>query len=390
MHSEKINEYQKRNKESKQGGGQDRIKSQHDKGKLTARERIYLLLDEGSFVEIDALTTHHYHDYDMQKKKFFNDGVVGGYGTIHGRQVYVFAYDFTVLGGTLSQMGAKKITKLMDHATRNGCPIIGFADSGGARIQEGILSLDGFADIFYHNEVASGVVPQITASIGPSAGGAVYSPAMTDFVIMVEKAATMFVTGPDVVKTVLGEEVSFDELGGAMTHGTKSGVAHFVAKNEYDCMDVIKNLLSYIPQNNTEAPPQVKTSDDPNRLDHNLLNMIPEDSLKPYDMKPIILSILDDNKFFEIHELFAQNVIVGFGRMNGKTVGIVANQPMYLAGALDIDSSNKASRFIRFCDSFGIPIITLVDTPGYMPGTNQEHNGIIRHGSKLLFSYCEA
>ena len=250
--------------------------------------------------------------------------------------------------------------------------------------------MDGFADIFYHNEVASGVVPQITASIGPSAGGAVYSPAMTDFVIMVEKAATMFVTGPDVVKTVLGEEVSFDELGGAMTHGTKSGVAHFVAKNEYDCMDVIKNLLSYIPQNNTETPPQVATSDDPNRLDHNLLNMIPEDSLKPYDMKPIILSILDDNKFFEIHELFAQNIIVGFGRMNERTVGIVANQPMYLAGALDIDSSNKAARFIRFCDSFGIPIITLVDTPGYMPGTNQEHNGIIRHGSKLLFSYCEA
>ena len=290
MHSDKINEHQKKRKESKQGGGQDRIKAQHDKGKLTARERVYLLLDEGSFVEIDALTTHHYHDYDMQKKKFFNDGVVGGYGTIHGRQVYVFAYDFTVLGGTLSQMGAKKITKLMDHATRNGCPIIGIADSGGARIQEGILSLDGFADIFYHNEVASGVVPQITASIGPSAGGAVYSPAMTDFVIMVEKAATMFVTGPDVVKTVLGEEVSFDELGGAMTHGTKSGVAHFVAKNEYDCMDVIKNLLSYIPQNNTQAPPQIETSDDPNRLDHNLINMIPEDSLKPYDMKPIAVS----------------------------------------------------------------------------------------------------
>ena len=390
MHSDKINEHLEKSKLSKYGGGQDRIKAQHDKGKLTARERINLLLDDSSFVEIDALTTHHYHDYDMQKKKFFSDGVVGGYGNILGRQVYVFAYDFTILGGTLSQMGAKKITKLMDHATRTGCPIIGIADSGGARIQGGILSLDGFADIFYHNEVASGVVPQITASIGPSAGGAVYSPAMTDFVIMVEKTSTMFVTGPDVVKTVLGEEVSFDELGGAMTHATKSGVAHFVAKNEYDCMDIIKNLLSYIPQNNTETPPRIKTLDDPNRLDHNLLNMIPEDSLKPYDMKPIILSILDDNKFFEIHELFAQNVIVGFERMNGRTVGIVANQPMYLAGALDIDSSNKAARFIRFCDSFGIPIITLVDTPGYMPGTNQEHNGIIRHGSKLLFSYCEA
>ena len=390
MHSDKLNEYLNNKKTSLQGGGQDRIKAQHDKGKLTARERIDLLCDEATFVELDAMTTHHYHDYDMQKKKFFTDGVVGGYGKINGRQVYVFAYDFTVLGGTLSQMGAKKITKLMDHATRNGCPIVGIADSGGARIQEGILSLDGFADIFYHNQLASGVVPQITASIGPSAGGAVYSPAMTDFVIMVDKVGTMFVTGPDVVKTVLGEEISFDELGGAMTHGTKSGVAHFVAKNEYECMDYIKTLLSYIPQNNSEAPPSVKTSDDPNRLDNNLINILPDDALQPYDMKEIIHSILDDNKFFEIHELFAQNVIVGFGRMNGKTVGIVANQPMFLAGALDIDSSNKASRFIRFCDCYGIPLITLVDTPGYMPGSNQEHNGIIRHGSKLLYSYCEA
>ena len=390
MHSEKIDEYSKNSNTSLQGGGQDRITSQHEKGKLTARERIDLLLDEGTFVEIDPLTTHHYYEYDMQKKKFFTDGVIGGYGNVSGRQIFVFAYDFTVLGGTLSQMGAKKITKLMDHATRNGCPIVGIADSGGARIQEGILSLDGFADIFYHNQLASGVVPQITASIGPSAGGAVYSPAMTDFVIMVEKAGTMFVTGPDVVKTVLGEEISFDELGGAMTHGTKSGVAHFVAKNEYECMDYIKTLLSYIPQNNAEAPPSVTTSDDPNRLDNNLINILPDDALQPYDMKEIILSILDDNKFFEIHELFAQNVIVGFGRMNGKTVGIVANQPMFLAGALDIDSSNKASRFIRFCDCYGIPLITLVDTPGYMPGSNQEHNGIIRHGSKLLYSYCEA
>ena len=390
MHSNKINEFLEKKKSATQGGGQDRIKAQHDKGKLTARERINLLLDEGSFVEIDALTTHHYHEYEMQKKKFYNDGVVGGYGTIHNRQVYVFAYDFTILGGTLSQMGAKKITKLMDHATRNGCPIVGIADSGGARIQEGILSLDGFADIFYHNELASGVVPQITASIGPSAGGAVYSPAMTDFVIMVDKAATMFVTGPDVVKTFLGEEISFDDLGGAMTHGIISGVAHFVAQNEYECMDYIKTLLSYIPQNSTEEPPKIQSDDDPNRLDHNLINLKPEDSLKPYDMKPVILSILDNNNFFEIHELFAQNIIVGFGRMNGRTVGIVANQPMYLAGALDIDSSNKASRFIRFCDCYGIPIITLVDTPGYMPGTNQEHNGIIRHGSKLLYSYCEA
>jgi acetyl-CoA/propionyl-CoA carboxylase len=263
-------------------------------------------------------------------------------------------------------------------------------DSGGARIQEGIQSLDGFGDIFYHNQLASGVVPQITASIGPSAGGAVYSPAMTDFVIMVDKLATMFVTGPDVVKTVLGEEVSFDELGGAMTHGTKSGVAHFVAQNEYECMDYIKTLLSYIPQNNTEEPSIVSNDDDPNRLDHNLISMIPEDSLKPYDMKGIIHSIVDNHNFFEVHELFAQNIIVGFARMNGKTIGIVASQPLYLAGALDIDSSNKASRFIRFCDCYHIPILTLVDTPGYMPGTDQEHHGIIRHGSKLLYAYSEA
>jgi len=287
-------------------------------------------------------------------------------------------------------MGAKKITKLMDHAVRNGCPIIGIMDSGGARIQEGIQSLDGFGDIFYHNQLASGVVPQITASIGPSAGGAVYSPAMTDFVIMVDKLATMFVTGPDVVKTVLGEEVSFEELGGAMTHGTKSGVAHFVEQNEYECMDYIKTLLSYIPQNNTEEPSIVSNDDDPNRLDHNLISMIPEDSLKPYDMKDIIHSIVDNHNFFEVHELFAQNIVVGFARMNGKTIGIVASQPLYLAGALDIDSSNKASRFIRFCDCYHIPILTLVDTPGYMPGTNQEHNGIIRHGSKLLYAYSEA
>jgi len=287
-------------------------------------------------------------------------------------------------------MGAKKITKLMDHAVRNGCPIIGIMDSGGARIQEGIQSLDGFGDIFYHNQLASGVVPQITASIGPSAGGAVYSPAMTDFVIMVDKLATMFVTGPDVVKTVLGEEVSFDELGGAMTHGTKSGSAHIVEQNEYEGIEYIKTLLSYIPQNNTEEPSIVSIDDDPNRLDHNLISMIPEDSLKPYDMKEIIHSIVDNHNFLEVHELFAQNIIVGFARMNGKTIGIVASQPLYLAGALDIDSSNKASRFIRFCDCYHIPILTLVDTPGYMPGTDQEHHGIIRHGCKLLYAYSEA
>ena len=390
MLSDKIDEFLKKNKTASQGGGQDRILAQHEKGKLTARERIDLLLDEGSFAEVDAMTTHHYHEYDMQKKKFLGDGVVGGYGTVNGRKIFVYAYDFTVLGGTLSQMGAKKITKLMDHAVRVGCPVIGIMDSGGARIQEGIMSLDGFADIFYHNELASGVVPQITASIGPSAGGAVYSPAMTDFVIMVDKAGTMFVTGPDVVKTVLGEEISFEDLGGAMAHGTKSGVAHFVVKNEYECMDYIKKLLSFLPQNNTQEPPIIKNDDDPNRLDHNLINTIPENALQPYDMKEIILSVVDNHEFFEVHELFAPNIVVGYARLNGKVVGFVANQPISLAGALDIDSSNKASRFIRFCDAFSIPIITFVDTPGYMPGSNQEHNGIIRHGSKLLFSYCEA
>lgn len=390
MHSDKIKNFLHKRRQAEQGGGEEKIQAQHEKGKLTARERIDLLLDEGSFTEVDAMVTHHYYEFDMQSKKFFGDAVITGYGTINGRQVFLFAYDFTVLGGTLSEMGAKKITKIMEQATRVGCPIIGIVDSGGARIQEGILSLDGFGSIFYHNQLASGVVPQITANIGPSAGGAVYSPAMTDFVIMVDKLATMFVTGPEVVKTVLGEEVSFDELGGAMSHGKNSGVAHFVAKNEYQCMDIVKTLLSYVPQNSTQEPPVMETGDDPNRLDNNLINIVPENPLQPYDMKEIIHSILDNNLFFEIHELFAQNIIVGFGRLNGRTVGIVANQPIVLAGALDIDSSNKAARFVRFCDCYNIPIITFVDTPGYMPGTQQEHGGIIRHGSKLLYAFCEA
>ena len=390
MHSDKIKNFLHKRRQSEQGGGEEKIQAQHEKGKLTARERIDLLLDEGSFTEVDAMVTHHYYEFDLQNKKFFGDGVITGYGTINERQVFLFAYDFTVLGGTLSEMGAKKITKIMEQATRVGCPIIGIVDSGGARIQEGILSLDGFASIFYHNQLASGVVPQITASIGPSAGGAVYSPAMTDFVIMVDKLATMFVTGPEVVKTVLGEEVSFDELGGAMSHAKNSGVAQFVAKNEYQCMDTVKTLLSYIPQNSSQEPPIVETGDDPKRLDNNLINIIPENPLQPYDMKEIIHSILDNHLFFEVHELFASNIIVGFGRLNGRTVGVVANQPMVLAGALDIDSSNKAARFVRFCDCYNIPIITFVDTPGYMPGTQQEHGGIIRHGSKLLYAYCEA
>ena len=390
LHADKIEKFKDSTKTALEGGGQSRIEAQHGKGKLTARERIALLLDENSFTELDAMVTHHYHEFDMQKRVYYTDGVVGGYGTINGRQVFVFAYDFTVLGGTLSQMGAKKITKLMDHAVRTGCPIVGIMDSGGARIQEGIMSLDGFADIFYHNQMASGVVPQITASIGPSAGGSVYSPAMTDFIVMVEKVGSMFVTGPDVVKTVLGEEITFDELGGAVTHGTKSGVAHFVAQNEYDCFECIRTLLSYMPQNNSQKPPSITAGDDPNRTNPDILSLIPENPLQPYDMKDIINEIVDDGDFFEIHKLFAPNIIVGFARLNGMVVGIVANQPVHLAGALDIDSSNKAARFIRFCDSFNTPVVTLVDTPGYMPGSDQEHNGIIRHGSKLLYAYCEA
>ena len=385
-----MDEFGKNSQKALEGGGQARIEGQHEKGKLTARERIGLLLDENTFTEIDSMVTHHYHEFDMQKRKYYTDGVVGGYGTIDGRRIFVFAYDFTVLGGTLSQMGAKKITKLMEHAVRTGCPIIGIMDSGGARIQEGIMSLDGFADIFYHNQMLSGVVPQITASIGPSAGGSVYSPAMTDFIVMVEKAGTMFVTGPDVVKTVLGEDISFEDLGGAMAHATKSGVAHFVAKNEYDCFEYIRNLLSYVPSNNSQMPPAITSGDDPDRADADMLSLIPDNALQPYDMNDIITRIVDDGTILEVHKMFAPNIIVGLARLDGQSVGIVANQPMHLAGALDIDSSNKASRFIRFCDSFNIPIITLVDTPGYMPGSDQEHNGIIRHGSKLLYAYCEA
>ncbi len=388
MHEEKIKRLASMKKSAESGGGNDKIEAQHSKGKLTARERIALLLDEGSFVELDKYVMHTSDDPAIQK--FFGDGAVTGFGAIAGRQVFVFSYDFTVLGGSLGEMTGKKIAKAMDHALKVGCPIIGIIDSGGARIQEGVASLDAYGDIFFRNAMASGVIPQITASIGPCAGGAVYSPAMTDFVIMVENIGQMFVTGPEVVKEVLSQEVSFEELGGARAHATKSGVAHFVAKNEYDCFDKIKKLVSFLPQNNAEDPPIGETNDDPNRIDTNLVNILPENPYQQYDMKEIIKSIVDNADFFEVHELFAENMVVGFARMGGRTVGIVANQPMYLAGALDINSSTKTARFILFCDSFNIPIVTLVDTPGYLPGTDQEHNGIIRHGSKLLFAYCEA
>ncbi|MDQ4014084.1 MAG: acyl-CoA carboxylase subunit beta [Thermoproteota archaeon] len=387
MHEEKIKRLYDLKKAAEIGGGEERIAAQHSKGKLTARERIDLLLDPRTFLEIDKYTTHR---DESASQKFPGDGVITGFGRVDGRLVFLYAYDFTILGGSLGEMAGKKIVKIMEHALKVGVPLIGIIDSGGARIQEGVLSLDGYGDIFFHNTLASGVVPQITASIGPCAGGAVYSPAMTDFVIMVENVGQMFVTGPEVVKEVLSQDVSFEELGGARTHASKSGVAHFIARNEFECMDKIKKLLSYLPQNNTEAPPLAETSDDPNRIDPNLVNILPENPYQQYDMKQIINSIVDSGEFMEVHELFAENIVIGFGRMNGRSVGIVANQPSYLAGALDINSSNKAARFIRFCDAYNIPIITLVDTPGYLPGADQEHNGIIRHGSKLLFAYCEA
>jgi acetyl-CoA/propionyl-CoA carboxylase len=388
MHEEKLKRLATMKKSAESGGGHERIEAQHSKGKLTARERIALLLDEGTFVELDKYVMHRSDDPTIPK--LYGDGSVTGFGTIAGRQVFVFSYDFTVLGGSLGEMTGKKIAKAMDHAMKVGCPIIGIIDSGGARIQEGVSSLDAYGDIFFRNAMASGVIPQITASIGPCAGGAVYSPAMTDFVIMVENIGQMFVTGPEVVKEVLSQEVSFEELGGARAHGSKSGVAHFVAKNEYECFDRIKKLISFLPQNNTEDPAIVETGDDPNRTDPNLINILPENPYQQYDIKDIIKSIVDNGDFFEVHELFAENIVVGFARMGGRSVGIIANQPQFLAGALDINSSSKAARFIRFCDTFNIPVVTLVDTPGYLPGTDQEHNGIIRHGSKLLFAYCEA
>jgi acetyl-CoA/propionyl-CoA carboxylase len=388
MHEDKLKRLYHMKKSAEEGGGQEKVEAQHSKGKLTARERIALLLDEGTFLELDKYVVHR--SDDPATKKYYGDGVITGFGEVNGRQVFIYVYDFTVLGGSLGEMAGKKISKLMDHAMKSGAPLIGIIDSGGARIQEGVMSLDGYGDIFFRNTMASGVIPQITASIGPCAGGAVYSPAMTDFVIMVENIGQMFVTGPEVVKEVLSQEVSFEELGGARTHATKSGVAHFVAKNEYECMDKIKKILSYIPQNNSEPAPVIETTDEPNRIDSNLLNILPENPYEQYDIKQVIGSIVDNGDFFEIHELFAENIVVGFARLNGRSVGIIANQPMYLAGALDINSSNKAARFIRFCDAYNIPLVTLVDTPGYLPGADQEHNGIIRHGSKLLFAYCEA
>ncbi len=371
------------------GGGQKRIDTQHQKGKLTARERIHFLLDPGSFEEVGMLVTHRSSDFGMDKQKILGDGVVTGYGTIHGRLVYVFAQDFTVFGGALSEAHAEKICKIMDMAMKNGAPVIGLNDSGGARIQEGVSSLGGYADIFFRNVMASGVVPQISAIMGPCAGGAVYSPAMTDFIIMVENTSYMFVTGPNVVKTVTNEEVTSEELGGALTHATKSGVTHLIAANDIDCIEKIKRLLSYLPQNCEESPAKLPyTVGDEERPQ--LTAIIPEDPQQPYDMREVIEGIVDEGSFFEIHKDFAENIVVGFARIAGRSIGIVGNQPMSLAGVLDVDCSIKGARFVRFCDSFNIPLLVLVDVPGFLPGTDQEWNGIIVNGAKLLYAFSEA
>lgn len=371
------------------GGGKARIESQHKKGKLTARERIHFLMDEGSFEEIGAFVQHRSADFGMENQKFLGDGVVTGYGTVNGRVTYVFSQDFTVFGGSLSETHAEKICKIMDLATRNGAPLIGLNDSGGARIQEGVVSLGGYADIFYRNTLASGVIPQISAIMGPCAGGAVYSPAITDYILMVENSSYMFVTGPNVVKTVTHEEVSSEDLGGASVHSTKSGVAHFTAANEIEAIQQLKKLLSYVPQNCEEKVPYLPYEpSDETRM--KLADIIPESANQPYDIREVIAEVADENSFYEVHKDFAENIVVGFARLVGKSIGIVANQPAFLAGVLDIHSSQKAARFVRFCDCFNIPLLVFEDVPGFLPGTDQEWNAIITNGAKLLYAFCEA
>jgi acetyl-CoA carboxylase carboxyltransferase component len=374
----------------RQGGGPERIEAQHKRGRLTARERIDLLLDKGSFREMDAFAVHRTTDFGLDQQKYLGDSVVTGWGTIEGRLVYVYSQDFTVFGGSLGEAHAEKICKIMDMAMKNGAPLIGLNDSGGARIQEGVVSLGGYADIFLRNTLSSGVIPQISVIMGPCAGGAVYSPALTDFIIMVRNSSYMFVTGPDVVKAVTHEDVSFEELGGASIHSEVSGVCHMAVDSEADALYLIHKLLAYLPQNNMEDPPFVPSGDDPLRMEESLDRLIPDDASKPYDIKDVILAVVDDGQFLEIHEAYAQSVVVGFARLGGHSVGIVANQPAVLAGVLDINSSEKAARFVRFCDAFNVPIITFEDVPGFMPGTAQEHGGIIRSGAKLLYAYCEA
>jgi acetyl-CoA carboxylase carboxyltransferase component len=387
---EKIQALLNKRVEAKLGGGQKRIDAQHAKGKLTARERIDLLLDENSFEEFDMFVTHRCTDFDMQKQTFLSDGVVTGYGTIDGRLVYVFSQDFTVFGGSLSETFANKICKVMDQAMKVGAPVIGINDSGGARIQEGVQSLAGYAEIFQRNIMASGVIPQISAIFGPCAGGAVYSPALTDFIMMSKENSYMFVTGPKVVKTVTGEDVTDEKLGGAMVHASKSGVTHFMVDSEQEGILLIRKLMSYLPSNNLEDPPYHPTGDPINRLEDTLNHIIPDNPNKPYDVKDVIHAIVDDYEFFEVHRNFAPNLVVGFARFDGASVGIVANQPNYIAGVLDINASRKGARFVRFCDAFNIPLVTLVDVPGFLPGTAQEYGGIIIHGAKFLFAYGEA
>ncbi len=372
------------------GGGPARIDSQHKRGKLTARERVELLLDKGSFRELDMFVTHRTTGFGMEENKFLSDSVVTGWGTITGRLVFVYSQDFTVFGGSLGEVHAEKVCKVMDLAMKNGAPVIGLNDSGGARIQEGVVGLGGYADLFLRNVMASGVIPQISAIMGPCAGGAVYSPAMTDFIFMVKNTSHMFITGPGVIKAVTREEVTFEELGGAMTHNTKSGVSHVAAESEADCMFLIRELFSYLPSNNMENPPYVETVDDPLRMDARLDDIVPADPSKPYDIKEVIRYVVDNGEFFEIHEHYAPNIVIGFARLGGYGVGIVANQPAVLAGVLDNDASRKGARFVRFCDAFNFPIITFEDVPGFMPGVAQEHGGIIIHGAKLLYAYCEA
>ena len=385
-----VDELNKRNQTAELGGGEERIAKQHAAGKLTARERIAQLLDEGTFCETDKFVTHDSDNFGLKDKKFYGDGVVTGYGEVLGRKVFVFAQDFTVFGGSLAEMHAKKICKVMDLAEQSGCPVIGLNDSGGARIQEGVESLGGYADIFLRNVLCSGVVPQISLILGPCAGGAVYSPAITDFIMMVDQKSHMFITGPEVIKTVTKEEVTKEALGGAVTHNSVSGVAHFMSSNDEECIENCKRLLSYIPSNNLEHAPRVDVGDVIDRSDESLNSLVPEEPNKPYDIRDIIHKISDAGDFFEVHASYAQNIVVGFARFNGFSTGIIANQPNNLAGCLDIKASTKAARFVRFCDAFNIPLLTLVDVPGFLPGVSQEHGGIILHGAKLLYAFAEA
>jgi len=389
-HSDRMDELRRISAEAEAGGGPERRDREHKAGKLTARERIHLLLDEGTFEELDKFVRHGCVDFGMQEQRPAGDGFVTGFGRMDGRVVYVFAQDFTVFGGSLSEANARKICKIMDLAMRSGAPVIGLNDSGGARIQEGVASLAGYADIFLRNTLASGVIPQISAIMGPCAGGAVYSPAITDFIFMTRETSYMFVTGPDVLKTVTHEEVTKQELGGAMTHNATSGVAHFVSRDDADCLAMIRELMSFLPSNNVEDPPRRAATDSPTRRDDSLNTLVPADPQLPYDMKDVIHTIVDDGYFFEVHEHYAKNIVVGFARLDGRPVGIVGNQPAYLAGVLDINASVKGARFVRFCDAFNIPLITFEDVPGFLPGTQQEFGGIIRHGAKLLFAFAEA